>query len=93
MGTFLVYMTMPEKEIRKEAKKVIKQLRAWFKKNPTRTDCDAELFYGRRVIIKPDTIAKQVNDLVEELVKSDKEKRKGSRKSTKLRPGRKTKRK
>ena len=70
----LVYKTIPAKTLRKEAKAAIAQIEAWFSANPTKTNCNAELFYGRRLDIKPNTVKQQVDDFIKELIAEDKTK-------------------
>jgi len=71
----VVYKTISNKELRSGAKDAIVQITEWFKKNPTKTNCNAGLFYGRRLDIKPDTVAQQVNALVDELVTEAKDRK------------------
>jgi len=72
----LVYEKIPARTMRKEAKEGILQIAKWFAINPKKKTCMAQLFYGRMLKIKPDTIAEQVNELVEQLIQEDKAKRK-----------------
>ena len=51
---FLVYNTVPDKEIAKGAKETLPKLLEWFEKNPKRKDCDAQTWYGKRVKIRRD---------------------------------------
>jgi hypothetical protein len=68
----IVYKRIPAKTLRKEAKDAIAQVEAWFKSNPTRTNCNAELFYGRMLDLKPATVKQQIDELVKELIAEDK---------------------
>ena len=78
----LIYKTIPAKTLRKKAKEAIALITAWFKKNPDRTNCNAELFYGRRLDIKPGTVKQQIDKFVKELIAEDESKntrRKGNK--------------
>jgi hypothetical protein len=53
-------------QIRKEAKKAIRDIAKWFEQNPKRRVCKAELWYGKIISIKRATIEKQIETAVNE---------------------------
>ena len=70
----VVYKRIPASTLRKEAQKAIAQVEEWFKANPTRTNCVAQLFYGRNLDLKPGTVKQQVDEFVKDLIAEDKSK-------------------
>lgn len=72
MGSFVAYMPLSEKVIRSSAKKTLKELKAWFKKNPERKDCSALLWYGKTYSIKRGEEEKMINAAADEAIRSNK---------------------
>lgn len=67
--SFVVYNRLSEAELREAAKKTALQLEDWFKNNPKRRICKAELWYGSSHKIKRKNVAEQINAIVEEILK------------------------
>jgi len=63
------YSIVSNKEIRKEAKKAIREIKAWFKKNPKRKDCRIQVWYGKAVVVKPNFIERTINQAADEACK------------------------
>jgi len=61
-----LYARIPEKQIRKEAATTIKQIEKWFKNNPKRRTCTAELWYGRTKSIRRGHVTEDINAAAEE---------------------------
>ena len=59
--TIVIYQTIPEETIRSDAKDTIEKITQWFKDNPKRKVCRAEVWYGRVVHVKRKTVAEQIN--------------------------------
>lgn len=68
----LIYKSIPAKTIRKDAREAIPKIKAWFKANPDRKECNAELWYGKQLKIKADTVEEQVNAAAAEAIGNDK---------------------
>ena len=67
----IVYPKMSEEELRKIAADAIPQIQEWFQQNPKRRVCHAELWYGKKLTIKRKDVAKQINDFLEEILKTN----------------------
>lgn len=65
----LVYDRLTEKQLKKDASEVVKNLTKWFKDNPKRKVCRAELWYGKMHSIKRKNIKGQINKIVAGLLK------------------------
>jgi hypothetical protein len=65
----VVYRKIPESEIRETAAKAIGEIGEWFKANPKRRVCNVELWYNKKVTVKPKTIAEQINAAAEAAIK------------------------
>lgn len=63
---FSMYKIIPYKELLKQGESAKKQLAEWFEENPEKIDCESELWYGKRILIKKDTIDDQVDEAVKE---------------------------
>jgi hypothetical protein len=48
MASFVVYTRIPKEEIEKQANELPNKINNWFKNNPKRRVCKAELWYGER---------------------------------------------
>jgi len=59
------YKTIPNETIRKDAKKVIKQITKWFAWNPSRPTCNAETWYGEQTTIRRGHVTEDVNTAAE----------------------------
>jgi hypothetical protein len=75
----VIYKTLTAKELKSGARDAIVQITEFFKKNPDRTNCVAQMFYGRNLDVKPGTVAQQVNAFVKELIAEDKAKAKAKK--------------
>jgi hypothetical protein len=74
MGSFAAYYKLKPTALKRVAKESIEGITKWFKDNPQKKQCDAELWYGVRHIFKPkDDVAAFINDLLERTLKSDAE--------------------
>lgn len=65
----LIYDRLTEKQLKKAASEVVKNLTKWFKDNPKRKMCRAELWYGKMYSIKRKNIKGQINEIVAGLLK------------------------
>jgi len=65
----VIYPTIPNKTIRKQAKETIAKITQWFKDNPKQRVCRAELWYGKVVSVKRKTVAEQINAAADASVK------------------------
>lgn len=63
------YKTLPAATIRKDSKTTIKKINKWFKDNPKRRVCRAELWYGDVVSIKRNAVEKMVTAAAEKAIK------------------------
>jgi hypothetical protein len=73
MGMFAIYQQLTKKQIKDSAEETVPLLEKWFKDNPKRKDCDAELWMGNRVLIKrkgagsiKDQVWKEANRLIKD---------------------------
>jgi hypothetical protein len=66
---FVVYQTIPEKEIRQTAKESIEGVTKWFAEHPKRRICRVEVWYGRQIKVKRTTVAQQINEAAEAAIK------------------------
>lgn len=69
MAGFILYMPIPNDELRKLAAETIPKVSAWFEANPKRRVCTAELWYGKRLKLKRKTFEAQINAFLEESLK------------------------
>lgn len=65
----VIYKTISEAEIRRDAKSAIRKINKWFKENPNRTDCKAETWYGQMSVIRRGHVAKDINAAAEAAIK------------------------
>lgn len=73
MGTFVCYMPMKIKDIRKSAKETIPQIEEWFVQNPKKDVCVAQLWYGRQVDVKRGNVKEDVTAAMNEAITRTKE--------------------
>lgn len=64
----LIYDKFTKAQLKKEAAEAVKSLTEWFKNNPKRKTCRAEMWYGRMHSIKPKDIKGQINKIVANLL-------------------------
>ena len=57
-----IYERFTKKQLEKHVAEAIKGVRKFFKDNPKRRVCTAELFYGKVMKLKPKTFEKQIRD-------------------------------
>lgn len=65
MGTIMVYKKIPREVMEKEAVTLKADLTKWFAANPKRRVCNAQVWYGRAVKIRKNTISADVDAAVE----------------------------
>lgn len=65
----LIYKTIPETEIRRDARSAVRKINKWFKQNPQRTDCKTEVWYGKMVAVRRDSVSKDIWDAAEAAIK------------------------
>ena len=58
----LVYNRLTKKELDESVEQTVQQIKEWFEKNPKRRVCNAELWYGKRVKLKPKTYETQIRE-------------------------------
>ena len=58
----VVYSRFTKAQLEKHVDEAIKGVRKFFKDNPKRRVCKAELFYGKMMSLKPETFEKQIRD-------------------------------
>jgi hypothetical protein len=74
MASFVAFQKIKPKALKKIAKESIDGLEKWFKNNPKRKVCHAELWYGIQYDFKPsDDIAVIINKQLKETLKKDAE--------------------
>ena len=66
MGTFIAYMTLSDKDLKRNAKDAIRDINKWFEDNPKRKDCNAELWYGKRILIPKGKVKVMVEKFLKE---------------------------
>jgi hypothetical protein len=66
MTTFILYKRLTEQEIRQDARKVVEDLGRWFRENPRRMICRAELWYGRTACVRRKHMEEDVETAVRE---------------------------
>jgi hypothetical protein len=72
MGSFVAYTTIKPSELRKIAKKSIIGIKKWFKYNPGRKECHAELWYGICLdITRTANVAEIINRILKETLEKD----------------------
>jgi hypothetical protein len=71
MGSFVCYQKLPAKAIRKSAKRSIDGIEEFFKCNPKKKICVAELWYGRTIDVRKGHVAEDVNAAAELAIKND----------------------
>jgi hypothetical protein len=57
----IVYKTLTETEIRRDARSAIRKINKWFKQNPQRTDCNVETWYGGRTVVPRGKVSAAIN--------------------------------
>lgn len=68
MSRINIMRRIPNKVIRQDAEETIKRVAEWFDRNPRQTVCQVELWYGKKLALKKETIAQQINDFVEKIL-------------------------
>ena len=66
MAGFVCYSKLSEKEIRKTAKDAIVGIKKFFEEHPRRRVCHAELWYGKQVAIRRNSVDEEIQKVVEE---------------------------
>ena len=72
MGMFVLYKRMSKKDLRKCSGEAIRNINKWFKNNPSRKDCKAELWYGRRITIPRGKTKEKVTEFLNECLSKPK---------------------
>lgn len=67
-----IYKKISARQILKDAKDAKKKVAEWFKANPKRKNCKAEMWYGKVVIIHPNSIDSDIDAAAEAAIRGDK---------------------
>ena len=59
----IAYARLTKEELAKSVEETVQQIKEWFEKNPKRRVCDAELWYGKRIKLKPKTYEAQIRQM------------------------------
>ena len=65
----IVYKTLTETEIRRDARSAVRKINKWFKQNPNRTDCNAEGWYGKMIVVRRGSVSKDIHAAAESAIK------------------------
>lgn len=65
----VIYKTLTETEIRRDARSAVRKINKWFKQNPQRTDCKTEGWYGQMFMVRRDSVSKDVHAAAETAIK------------------------
>ena len=68
MAMLVVYHKIPADEIRADAAKAIVQIGEWFKTNPKRRVCNAQIWYGKTAKIRRKTVAEDITKAMNEAI-------------------------
>jgi hypothetical protein len=58
----VVFATVPNDQIEKDAKEAIPKIETWFKQHPTRRICATGLWYGKVYAIRKGHVEEDVNE-------------------------------
>lgn len=65
----VIYKTIPNSTIKKEAKAAIPKIEAFFKANPKRRVCRSQFWYGKFRSVRRNHVQEDVNAVVKECLK------------------------
>lgn len=57
----VLYRRITEPELRRDAKSALRQITKWFKANPNRRVCRTQLWYGKTITVKRNTIKADID--------------------------------
>ena len=64
-----IYGKVPAKEIKKGGKDAIKQIEKWFKANPKKKVCHAQVWYGKMKNVRRGYVSEDINEAMIEALK------------------------
>lgn len=80
---FVVYQKLTKKQLADSVKETIPQLIKWFKDNPKRDTCQAEMWYGKVLTVRRDHVEEDVKEAAKKVATEEVAKKKSSKKKKK----------